>query len=190
MASESTVSNTELSEFLGPHRVLGRELNEFLSAYYLCAKVNAESFPLNSPSSPQNSVSSLFRNSALEAVVRPLLNIKQTGDCPGTGWVANICFCVLLVVIPYGGGQPHKQDRPPNPGQPCENLVDVFLSSMALFFAPKVISNDSERAGNKFAMPKPRHLKLETKGQKLKIEFYVKIGNKSELLLCRLSIHG
>ena len=31
--SESTVSNTELSEFFCPHRVAGRELSEFLSAY-------------------------------------------------------------------------------------------------------------------------------------------------------------
>ena len=31
--SESTVSNTELSEFFGSQQVLGRELSEFLSAY-------------------------------------------------------------------------------------------------------------------------------------------------------------
>ena len=42
--SESTVSNTELSEFFGPHRVPGRELSELLSAYYLCAKTNSPSF--------------------------------------------------------------------------------------------------------------------------------------------------
>ena len=42
--SESTVSNTELSEIFGPHRVPGRELSELLSAYYLCAKVNSLSF--------------------------------------------------------------------------------------------------------------------------------------------------
>ena len=30
---ESAVSNTELSEFFDPHRVPGRELSEFLSAY-------------------------------------------------------------------------------------------------------------------------------------------------------------
>ena len=42
--SESTVSNTELSEFFGPHRVPGRELSEFLSAYYLRAKANPPSF--------------------------------------------------------------------------------------------------------------------------------------------------
>ena len=34
--SESTVSNTELSELFDPHRVPGRELSKFLSAYYLC----------------------------------------------------------------------------------------------------------------------------------------------------------
>ena len=42
--SESTVSNTELSEFFGPHRVPWRELSEFLSAYYLCAQANSPSF--------------------------------------------------------------------------------------------------------------------------------------------------
>ena len=30
--SESTVSNTELCEFFGPHQAAGRELSEFLSA--------------------------------------------------------------------------------------------------------------------------------------------------------------
>ena len=55
--SESTVSNTELSEFFCcPHRVPGRELSEFLSAYYLCDKANSPSFSQNSPSLPQNSV--------------------------------------------------------------------------------------------------------------------------------------
>ena len=33
--SESTVSDTKLSEFVCPHRVLGRELSGFRSAYYL-----------------------------------------------------------------------------------------------------------------------------------------------------------
>ena len=42
--SESTVSNTELSEFFGPHRVPGGKLSEFLAAYYLCAKGNSPSF--------------------------------------------------------------------------------------------------------------------------------------------------
>ena len=42
--SESTVSNTELSDFFCPHRVPGRELSEFLSAYYLCDKANSPSF--------------------------------------------------------------------------------------------------------------------------------------------------
>ena len=42
--SENTVSNTELSEFFGPHRAPGTKLSEFLSAYYLCAKANSPSF--------------------------------------------------------------------------------------------------------------------------------------------------
>ena len=46
--SESTVSNTELSEFFGPHRVPGGKLSEFLRAYYLCAKANSPSLPQNS----------------------------------------------------------------------------------------------------------------------------------------------
>ena len=69
--SESTVSNPELSEFFGAHWVPGIELSEFLSAYYLCAKANSPSFLQNSPSLPQNSVSSLLRNSTLETVFRP-----------------------------------------------------------------------------------------------------------------------
>ena len=66
--SESTVSNTELSEFFCPHRVPGRELSEILSAYYLLAKANSPSFAQKSPSLPQNSVSSLLRKSTLETV--------------------------------------------------------------------------------------------------------------------------
>ena len=50
----------ELSELFCPHRALGRELSEFLSAYYLCAKANSPSFfSDSSPSLPQDSVSSL-----------------------------------------------------------------------------------------------------------------------------------
>ena len=69
--SESTVSNTELSEFFGAHWVPGSELSEFLSAYDLCAKKNSPSFSQNSPSLPQSSVSSLFRDSTLQTVFRP-----------------------------------------------------------------------------------------------------------------------
>ena len=54
--SESTVSNTEVSEFLASHRVPGKELSEFLSAYYLWGKANSPSFSQNSPSLPPNSV--------------------------------------------------------------------------------------------------------------------------------------
>ena len=72
--SESTVSNTELSEFSCLHRAPGRGLSEFLSAYYLCSIANSPSSPQNSPSLPQNSVCSLFQNSALETVFRPFPN--------------------------------------------------------------------------------------------------------------------
>ena len=92
--SESTVSNTKLSEFLVPHRVLGRELSEFLSAYYLCAKANSPSFSQNSPSLPQNSVTSLFRNSTLEQysacfLVRGYISSKTKG--PGEQEAAGYC---------------------------------------------------------------------------------------------------
>ena len=73
--SESTVSNTELSELFGPHRVPGRELSEFLSAYYFCVLYSelTEFFSQNSPSLPQNSVSPLSRKSTLETVFHPYL---------------------------------------------------------------------------------------------------------------------
>ena len=32
-----------INEFFGPHRVQGRELSEFFSAYYFCAKANSPS---------------------------------------------------------------------------------------------------------------------------------------------------
>ena len=64
--------------FCGPYRVLGRELSEFLSAYYLCAhvKANSPSFSQNSPSLLQNSMSYLFRNSTLETVSAHFLNLN------------------------------------------------------------------------------------------------------------------
>ena len=40
----------------GPRRAPGRELSEFLLAYYLCAKPNSPSFWQKSPSLPYNSV--------------------------------------------------------------------------------------------------------------------------------------
>ena len=55
MVSESTASNTELSEAFCPHWVPGREVSEFLSAFCLCAKVNSPSFWQNSLSLPKSS---------------------------------------------------------------------------------------------------------------------------------------
>ena len=61
--------------FCCPHRVLGRELSEFLSPYYfvckLTAKANSPSFSQNSPRLPQNSLSSLFQTSNLETAFHP-----------------------------------------------------------------------------------------------------------------------
>ena len=57
MVSESTVSNTELSESFGPLRAPGRELSAFCSAYYLCVTANSPSFSQNSPRLLQNSLS-------------------------------------------------------------------------------------------------------------------------------------
>ena len=74
--SESMVLSTELSEFFCPHRVAGRELSEFLSTYYLCAKMNSPSLSQNSPNLPKNSVSSLFRHSALENNIPPVSYVE------------------------------------------------------------------------------------------------------------------
>ena len=64
-------SNTELSELHGPHRIPERELSEFLSVSDLCAKANLpSSAKTRALSLPQNSVSSLFQDSALETVFR------------------------------------------------------------------------------------------------------------------------
>ena len=82
--SESMVSKTELSEFsFGPQRGPGRELSEFLSAYYLCAKAKSPSC-FAELTEFENAVSSLFRNSTLETVFRPFPKTGglQTGDFP------------------------------------------------------------------------------------------------------------
>ena len=60
MVSESTVSNTELSELFCPHRVLGRELIELEPVQpVMCVPKNSPSLSQNSPSLVQSSVSSL-----------------------------------------------------------------------------------------------------------------------------------
>ena len=66
--SESTVSNTELSEFFCPHRAPGRGLSEFLSAYYCVTKRTHRVFRRTHRVCPQNSVR--LRNSTLETVFR------------------------------------------------------------------------------------------------------------------------
>ena len=72
--SESAVSNTELSEFFGAHRVPGRENSVSSSQPFVCVtKRTHRVFSQNSPSLPQNSVrpsefsspKQYFRNSIL-----------------------------------------------------------------------------------------------------------------------------
>ena len=64
--------------FFCPHRVPGGELSEFLSAYFLCQSELTEFFPQNSPSLPQNSVSSPVRNGTLETVFCLFPKLPQT----------------------------------------------------------------------------------------------------------------
>ena len=91
---ERTVSNTKLSDFFAPHRVPGRELSEFLSAYYLCGKANSPSFWRNSPSLLQNSVSefSLPKQNSRNNI--PLVSLKMC-LCRGFGHFSTFChdFC-------------------------------------------------------------------------------------------------
>ena len=76
--SESTVPNTELSEFFRPCRGPGGELSEFLSAYYCVQTRTHRLFSQNSQSLPKNSVTSLFpsgpldRWSAILSLLHPL----------------------------------------------------------------------------------------------------------------------
>ena len=108
--SESTVSNTELSELFGSHRVPGRELSEFLSAYDLCVKANSPSFSQNSPSLPQNSVSSLSRNSTLETVFRPFpIYLGSRPPLTGLSWALRAQNPRRAQETPVRGG------RDPNP---------------------------------------------------------------------------
>ena len=94
--SESTVSNTELGEFSFSQRVPGRELSEFLSPSSL----------QNSPSLPQNSVSSLFQNSTLETVFRPFPQSAENDPCwtkkstPFPRESANLPHCTYFTHIP------------------------------------------------------------------------------------------
>ena len=69
---ENTVSNTKLSEFFWPLPSSGERTQRVPLSLFLCAKANSPSFLQKSPTLPQNSVSSLFRNSALETVVLAL----------------------------------------------------------------------------------------------------------------------
>ena len=93
-----TVSNTELSEIFCPHRVSGRELSELLSASQpiTCVpeRTHRVSFAeLTAFFCSKNSVSSLFRNSTLDAVFHPF----PSSDFPCLqGWTLGSIFGWLL----------------------------------------------------------------------------------------------
>ena len=79
VTSKNATSNEKSSDFC-PHRVSGKELSEFLSAYYLFAEANSPSFSRNSPRLPKTqwgSVCPLLRKSTLETVFRPFPRIIQ-----------------------------------------------------------------------------------------------------------------
>ena len=63
--SESTVSDAGLSESFCPHRVPGRELSEFVSAYDLCAKPSSPSSMQNSSSLPKKCLRALSSETIL-----------------------------------------------------------------------------------------------------------------------------
>ena len=76
MVSESTASNTKLSEFFCPDQGPGRELSEFLSACFSCAKASSMSF---SPTVPQRHK---YRVVALQNPVDP----RRAPQSPAEPW--------------------------------------------------------------------------------------------------------
>ena len=85
-------------------------MSSFLSAYYLCEMANSPSFfSQNSPSLPQNSVSSLLRNSTLETVFRYRFQKHLRWEQKGASLVRG-----LLGTAPRT--PPSNPPRPPLPG--------------------------------------------------------------------------
>ena len=71
--SESTVSNTELNEFFGPHRVPAERNSVSSFQPSICVpKRTHRVFPRTHRVRGKNSVSSLFRNTILETLFHPL----------------------------------------------------------------------------------------------------------------------
>ena len=87
----------------GPRRVPGRELSEFLSAYYLCAKTNSPSSAQNLPILAQNSVSSLVRNSTLETVLRPFPSLAGRHALSSLSWPRCTTRCCYATTFSWPG---------------------------------------------------------------------------------------
>ena len=73
MVSERTASNAELSEFVCPHRVAGRELREFLSALFVCKSEPTEFFTELTEFAPKLSEFSLPKQHSRN-IFRPALS--------------------------------------------------------------------------------------------------------------------
>ena len=85
--SESTVSNTELSEFFALTEFGGESSLSSSQPMILCAKANSPSFSQNSPSLPPNSVSSLLQRAANGGLDPSWLDLAFLGrpDFPARG---------------------------------------------------------------------------------------------------------
>ena len=90
--SESMVSKHRTQWFFHSHRLPGRELSEFLSAYYVCAKANSPSLSQNSSSLAKNPVSPIFQNSTLETVFCPFPKSRARTNRELRGWQRRGCL--------------------------------------------------------------------------------------------------
>ena len=162
-----------VTEFFAPHRAPVRELSEFLSAYYLCAKANSPSFSQNSPSLPQNSVGSLFRNSTLETVFRPFTSFadpvtetrseSSSGKSPGNFWkVLRHSGKAGTFQKPCGSPTPSKRHEKKSPKFTISVQTDTNIFSESLTLQPLLFLKKMQRKENTPKSKKGKTHKKET----------------------------
>ena len=100
----SVQTNSELSEFLGPHQAFRRELSDFLSAYCSCDAANSPSFFPDLPSLTQrNSAISCIQDSTFETIFRTFLAKchKTLSQDVGKGGLSlrGVAFMTVLAVL-------------------------------------------------------------------------------------------